>query len=233
MQLIYQFESMSNAIIYKKKKKIIDLNLHDLWGNYLRYIGAGAIATGGIFSLIKSFPAIIKTFRAAIKNFEFKNKIGVKRTDRDLSLNLIIDGILVILVLLAIFNILPIGWLGTLLVLLFGFFFATVASKMVGVVGVSNSPISGMTIATLLVTANIFRAMNMIDNKGMQTVFYIGIIVCLISANSGLMAQTLKTGFLVGATPKKQEIGVIIGLIFSACIIVPVLCLLDNAFTFG
>lgn len=233
MPLIYQFGSMSNAIIYPATEKIINLSLHDLWGNYLRYIGAGAIATGGIFSLIKSLPAIIKTFRTAIKNFKFKNKIGVKRSEQDLSLNLIIDGILVILVLLAAFNILPIKWVGTLFVLLFGFFFATVASKMVGVVGVSNSPISGMTIATLLVTTNIFRAMNMIDQECVQIVFYIGIIVCLISANSGLMAQTLKTGFLVGATPKKQEIGVIIGLIFSACIIVPVLCLLDNAFVFG
>ena len=122
MPLIYQFGSMSEIIIYPATEKIINLSLHDLWGNYLRYIGAGAVATGGIFSLIKSLPAIIKTFREAIKNFKFK-KFGVKRTEQDLSLNLIIDGILVILVLLAVFNILPIGWLGTILILLFGFFF--------------------------------------------------------------------------------------------------------------
>lgn len=233
MPLIYQFGSMNNAIIYPATEKIIDLSLHDLWGNYLRYIGAGAVATGGIFSLIKSLPAIIKTFREAIKNFKFKNKISTKRTEQDLSLNLIIDGILVILVLLAVFNILPIGWLGTFLVLLFGFFFATVASKMVGVVGVSNAPVSGMTISTLLITSSIFRAMNIIDKKGVQTVFYIGITVCVIAAISGLTAQTLKTGFLIGSTPKKQEFGIIIGLIFSTCIIVPVLYLLDKAFAFG
>ena len=232
MPLIYQFGSMSEIIIYPATEKIINLSLHDLWGNYLRYIGAGAVATGGIFSLIKSLPAIIKTFREAIKNFKFK-KFGVKRTEQDLSLNLIIDGILVILVLLAVFNILPIGWLGTILILLFGFFFATVASKMVGMVGVSNSPISGMAIATLLISSSIFRAINMIDKNSVQIIFYIGITVCIISAVSGLMAQTLKTGFLIGATPKKQEIGVIIGVICSACIVVPVLCLLNKAFVFG
>ena len=232
MPLIYQFGSMSEIIIYPATEKIINLSLHDLWGNYLRYIGAGAVATGGIFSLIKSLPAIIKTFREAIKNFKFK-KFGVKRTEQDLSLNLIIDGILVILVLLAVFNILPIGWLGTILILLFGFFFATVASKMVGMVGVSNSPISGMALATLLISSSIFRAINMIDKNSVQIIFYIGITVCIISAVSGLMAQTLKTGFLIGATPKKQEIGVIIGVICSACIVVPVLCLLNKAFVFG
>lgn len=232
MPLIYQFGSMSEIVIYPATEKIINLSLHDLWGNYLRYIGAGAVATGGIFSLIKSLPAIIKTFREAIKNFKFK-KFGVKRTEQDLSLNLIIDGILVILVLLAVFNILPIGWLGTILILLFGFFFATVASKMVGMVGVSNSPISGMALATLLISSSIFRAINMIDKNSVQIIFYIGITVCIISAVSGLMAQTLKTGFLIGATPKKQEIGVIIGVICSACIVVPVLCLLNKAFVFG
>lgn len=233
MPLIYKFGSISELAVYPATNKIIDLSLQELWGNYVRYIGAGAVATGGIFSLIKTVPAIIKTFRNAIKNFKIINKASIKRTEKDLSLNLIIDAILIILVLLSVFNILPVKWFGTLFILFFGFLFATVSSKMVGMVGTSNCPVSGMTIATLLVVSSIFKAFNMIDAEGIRIVFYIGIIVCVISAISGFTAQTLKTGFLVGATPKNQELGMILGLIVSACAIIPVLYILDKVFIFG
>lgn len=233
MPLIYKFGRTSELVIYPATNKIINLSLQELWGNYVRYIGAGAVATGGIFSVIKSVPVIIKTFRTAMKNFKIRNKASIKRTERDLSLNLVIDGILIILILLSVFNILPVKWFGSLFILFFGFLFATVASKIVGMVGTSNCPISGMTIATLLIVSSIFKAFNIIDAEGIRVVFYIGIIVCVISAISGFTAQTLKTGFLVGATPKNQEIGIILGLIASACVIVPVLYILDKVFIFG
>lgn len=233
MPLIYQFGSMSNCIIYPATVPVSKLSLNGLWGNYLRYIGAGAVATGGIFNLIKSLPTIIKTFQDAIGGFKKTEAADSKKNNNDLSLSTIIGAIVIILVLLAVFKIIPIGWLGTLIILVFGFFFSTVASKMVGVVGVSNCPISGMTIATLLVTSTIFRSLGMLSDKYVEIVFYIGIIVCVISAISGVSAQTLKTGFLLGATPKKQEIGLILGLIASAFASIYVLNLLNKAFGFG
>lgn len=233
LPIIYQFGSLSSVIIYPATVPISQLDLTGLWSNYLRYIGAGAVACSGIFNLIKSLPIIIKTFKGAVGGYGKANKTSDSRTQQDLSMNIVIIGIIAVFLLLSVFNIVPVGWFGALLILFFGFFFSTVASKMVGVVGSSNNPVSGMTIATLLITTIIFKAFGLTSQHDIVTVFYIGTIICITAAIAGGISQSLKTGFLVGATPKKQQIGTMIGLVSSSIVVGAVLNLLNNAWKFG
>lgn len=233
LPIIYQFGSLSDVVIYPATVPIAQLDLMGLWGNYLRYIGAGAVACSGIFNLIKSLPVIIKTFKGAVSGYGKAGKNENTRTQQDLSMNIVILGVILVLILLSVFDIVPVGWFGAFLILFFGFFFSTVASKMVGVVGSSNNPVSGMTIATLLITTIIFKAFGLTSQHDIVTVFYIGSIICITAAVAGGTSQSLKTGFLVGATPKKQQIGTMLGLVASAFVVGSVLNLLNSAWEFG
>ena len=204
-----------------------------IWGSYIRYIGAGALAAGGIISLIKSLPLIITTFRDAIKGMKGGVKAGNSRTEQDLSMKLVIGAIVVLTLLVWLVPAVPVTFIGAVIVVVFGFFFATVSSRMVGLVGSSNNPVSGMAIATLLVTTLILKATGDGGAHGMQGAIAIGSIICIVAAIAGDTSQDLKTGYLLGATPKKQQIGEVVGVVSSAFAIGGTLYLLDQAWGFG
>ncbi len=204
-----------------------------IWGTYIRYIGAGALAAGGIISLIKSLPLIVKTFGGAMKSMAGAKADSSERTAKDLNIKFVLIAIAVLTVLVWLVPAIPVTLIGAVIVVVFGFFFATVSSRMVGLVGSSNNPVSGMAIATLLVTTLILKAMGMDGIVGMTSAIAIGSIICIVSAIAGDTSQDLKTGYLLGATPKKQQIGEIIGVTAAAFAISGTLYLLDSAWGFG
>ncbi len=204
-----------------------------IWSSYIRYIGAGALAAGGIISLIKSLPLIVTTFRDALKSMSSSKSGSQDRTSRDLSMKIVIVAIIILTLLVWLIPAIPVSLLGAAIVVLFGFFFATVSSRMVGLVGSSNNPVSGMAIATLLITTLLLKITGTTGIAGMCSAIAIGSIICIVSAIAGDTSQDLKTGFLLGATPKKQQTGEIIGVIAAAFAIGGTLYLLDSAWGFG
>lgn len=205
----------------------------DLWGTYIKYIGAGAVATGGVISLIKSLPLIAKTFKQAMQSMKKKSSASALRTEQDIPMPFLLVMILVIGIAIWLVPAFPVNPIGALIVIVFGFFFATVSSRMVGLIGSSNNPVSGMAIATLLIATLLLKATGTTGVKGMTGAIAIGGITCVIAAIAGDCSQDLKTGFIVGATPKKQQIGEMIGVVVSAAAIGFVLQLLDNAWGYG
>lgn len=204
-----------------------------IWSTYIRYIGAGALAAGGIISLIKSLPVIVTTFRDAIKGLSKGAKGGTERTMQDISFKIVLIAILILTLAVWLVPAIPVSLVGAVIVVIFGFFFATVSSRMVGLVGSSNNPVSGMAIATLLIATLILKLTGEAGAPGMQAAIAIGSIICIVSAIAGDTSQDLKTGYLLGATPKKQQIGEIIGVISAAFAIGATLYLLDSAWGFG
>ena len=204
-----------------------------IWSNYIRYIGAGAVAAGGIISLFKTLPLIVNTFKNAVKGLKNSKSTSTVRTSQDLSMKVILIGIIVLILALWLLPSIPLTLVGAIVVVVFGFFFATVSSRMVGLVGSSNNPVSGMAIATLLIATALLKITKDTGAHGMQGAIAIGSIICIIACMAGDTSQDLKTGFLLGATPKKQQIGEIIGTIVAALAIGGVLLLLDKAWGFG
>lgn len=204
-----------------------------IWGSYIRYIGAGALAAGGIISLIKSLPLIVRTFGDALKGIGNTGNGGSSRTEKDLSMKTVLISIAVLTILVWLVPAIPVSLIGAVIVVVFGFFFATVSSRMVGLVGSSNNPVSGMAIATLLISTLILKITGDGGAHGMQGAIAIGSIICIVAAISGDTSQDLKTGYLLGATPKKQQIGEIIGVVAAALAIGGTLYLLDSAWEFG
>ena len=203
-----------------------------IWSNYIKYIGAGAVACGGVLSLIKSLPLIVTTFREALKGFGKGDKTQ-ERTNQDLDIRIIIGGVAVLILAIWLVPAIPINLFGALIVVVFGFFFATVSSRMVGLVGSSNNPVSGMTIATLLIASLVLKATGTVGQAGMTAAIAIGGIICIIAAIAGDTSQDLKTGYILGSTPKKQQIGEIIGVFAASIAIGGVLYLLDTAWGYG
>ena len=228
--LIYFFGG--NGILPPASAPVSELGAWGIWSSYIRYIGAGAVATGGIISLIKSLPTIIKTFGKAIRGFGHKEEVE-ERTNRDLpSLFLLILAAVIVLVIW-ILPAIPVGLLGALIIVVFGFFFATVSSRMVGLVGSSNNPVSGMAIATLIIATALLKGTGHTGVAGMTSAICIGTIICIIAAMAGDISQDLKTGYIVGATPKNQQLGELIGGVVSAFAIGGIMYLLDAAWGFG
>ena len=224
-----------DAIIFPGTKPISSLAPSELWGTYIKYIGAGAVATGGIISLIKSLPLIVKTFSQAMKsmsNNKGKAASGL-RTDQDMPMPIILIGVGVIAIAIWLLPTFPINLLGAVIVVIFGFFFATVSSRMVGLIGSSNNPVSGMAIATLLIATILLKATGLDGATGMKGSIEIGSIICIVAAIAGDTSQDLKTGFIVGATPKKQQWGELIGVLTSSLAIGGVLYLLNEAWGYG
>lgn len=204
-----------------------------IWGNYVKYIGAGALVAGGFISLIKSLPLIVKTFSDSIKGLSGKATVSNKRTEKDLNFLFVIIGVVVLTLVIWLVDMIPVNLIGAIIIVVFGFFFATVSSRMVGLVGSSNNPVSGMTIATVLVATVLLRATGLVGPRGMSSAIAIASIVCIVTAIAGDTSQDLKTGFLLGATPVKQQIGEIFGVISSGLAIGGTLYLLDAAWGFG
>lgn len=226
-----------NTVMFPAEVSIAELyatgGASAIWSNYIRYIGAGAVAAGGIISLIKSLPLIVSTFKEAIKGLKSSKSGNTLRTESDLSMRFIGIGILILILLIWILPTIPVTIVGAIFIVIFGFFFATVSSRMVGLVGSSNNPVSGMTIATLMIATILLKLTGDTGAHGMKGAIAIGSIICITACIAGDTSQDLKTGYLLGATPKKQQIGEIIGTIAAAIAIGGVMYLLDKAWGFG
>ena len=204
-----------------------------IWSTYVKYIGAGAIATGGIISLIKSLPLIVTTFRDSMKSMKGSKNTSTERTAQDLPMQFILLGIVAMVFIIWIVPAIPVTLLGAFIIVVFGFFFATVSSRMVGLVGSSNNPVSGMAIATLLIATFAIKSSGKTGIDGMTAAIAVGSVICIIAAIAGDTSQDLKTGYLLGATPKTQQIGELIGVVASGLAIGGVLYLLDAAWGYG
>lgn len=204
-----------------------------LYFAYIRQIGAGAVAAGGFITLIKTIPTIISSFRDSVASLKEKSETSVLRTDRDLSFKVVIVGSVILVGLMTVLPGIPgDGFLQKLLIgiliIIFGFFFVTVASRIVGLVGSSNSPISGMTIATLMGTCLIFTAIGWSGKVYEPLALVVGGMICIAAANAGATSQDLKSGYIVGATPRFQQIALFIGAIVSSIAIGLVVKVLDT-----
>ena len=222
-----------DAVIFPGTKPISSLAPGDLWGSYIKYIGAGAVAAGGMISLIKTFPLIIRTFKQAMASMSRKHSNSSLRTERDLPMPLLLGTIVVIAILIWIIPTFPVSPIGALIVVIFGFFFASVSSRMVGLIGSSNNPVSGMAIATLIIATLVLKATRTVGTTGMVAAVAIGGIICIVAAIAGDTSQDLKSGFIVGATPIKQQIGELLGVVVSALSVGFVLYLLNEAWGYG
>lgn len=200
---------------------------------YIRQIGAGAVAAGGFITLLKTLPTIVSSFRESVASLKEKGAVSVARTERDLSFKVVVVGSLVLVLLTAFMPMIPgEGVLQRLLigilVVIFGFFFVTVSSRIVGLVGSSNNPISGMTIATLMGTCLIFTAVGWTGYFYEPVALVVGGMICIAAANAGATSQDLKTGYIVGATPRNQQLALFVGAIVSSVAIGVIVKLLDT-----
>ena len=217
-------------------KLIADMSPSELWSRYIRYIGAGAVTFGGIITLIKTLPTIVSAFRdsmADLRQNRSGNKTAQSRTEKDLPLTWVLVGSVALVVLMSVLPNMPMNFLSAILVIIFGFFFVTVASRIVGLIGSSSSPVSGMTIATLMATSLIFLGLGWTDDSYQPIALVVGAVVCIAAANAGATSQDLKTGYLVGGTPFKQQIGLMIGVTTSAIVIGFTVLLLERTLGIG
>ena len=208
---------------------------NEIRGAYVLYIGAGAVAAGGIISLGRSLPTIWHGLKGGLADLRGGQaaRAGLVRTDQDMSMKFVLGGIFVLLALIVIFPQLGLQWniLGAILIVAFGFLFVTVSSRLTGEIGSSSNPISGMTVATLLLTCLIFLIVGWTGSPYYVTALSIGGIVCIAASNGGTTSQDLKTGFLVGATPKHQQVAILVGALASAVMLGPILLELNKAGT--
>ncbi len=215
---------------------IRDMSAHDIWHRYVRYIGAGAVATGGIITLVKSIPTMIESFKIGLAQLrKGPGDTATERTDLDLSfrtVGLFVAGILLVLTLvpgiLGAIDSIAVRAVASILIAIFAFFFVTVSSRIVGLVGVTSNPTSGMTIATLLGVGTIFWMLGWTDAAGKATALMVGTVVCIASSIAGDTSQDLKTGYILGATPRWQQIGELVGVITSAGFVAAVVMMLHN-----
>ena len=229
------FGGSSTSIIAPGAVPISQMGPDAIRGAYVLYIGAGAVAAGGIISLFRSLPTIWHGLKGGLADLKGrKDQIGATlRTDQDLSMKIVVGGCIALLVAIMIAPQLNLQWnfLGALLIVAFGFLFVTVSSRLTGEIGSSSNPISGMTVATLLLTCLVFLFVGWTGPHYFVTALSIGGIVCIASSNGGTTSQDLKTGFLVGATPKFQQIAILFGALASALVLGPILLKLNDAST--
>jgi putative OPT family oligopeptide transporter len=202
---------------------ISEMNPGQLWSAYIRYIGAGGVLAAGIITLTRTIPTIVASARGSLRDFTAAGGAGAValRTERDIPMTMVLGGSLALAVFMAVTPGLPTqgNFLAAVLILIFGFFFVTVSSRITGLIGSSSNPVSGMTIATLILTCLLFVAVGWTGAVYAPIALIVGAIVCIASANAGATSQDLKTGYIVGATPIHQQIGLIIGVLVSALII--------------
>lgn len=242
--IAYWGQSREVPLFPEPDQLIRDMEASRIWTRYVRYIGAGAVATAGILTLIRSIPLMVESFRIGAAQLRGRlggmGELSLPRTSQDLSLKVVGIGVLVIAGVLTLvpqafrFIDLPLMRLvAALCVVVFAFFFVTVASRIVGLVGVTSNPTSGMTIAALLGTSMIFLALGWTDMIGKATALTVGCVVAIAASISGDTSQDLKTGFLLGATPKRQQVGELLGVLTSAAFVCLSVMLLARTFGFG
>ncbi|HYV93657.1 MAG TPA: oligopeptide transporter, OPT family [Chitinophagales bacterium] len=228
--------SQLTTVLAPGKDLIANLGPDQIRASYVRYIGAGAVTFGGIMTLIKTLPTIVGAFRDSFKDMkDVRSGTSVERirTEKDLPISFVLIGSLVMVVAISLIPSLPINVLSALMIVVFGFFFVTVSSRIVGLIGSSSNPISGMTIATLMATSLIFVGIGWTGEAYQPIALCVGSIVCIAAANAGATSQDLKTGYLVGATPIRQQIGLMIGVAASVVAIGFTLLLLNDAIGIG
>lgn len=230
--LIKYFGAGLTKPLFPSTVVIAEMGAWDIWSKYIRYVGAGAVAAGGFISLARSLPTIVKSFRTAIGGLGEKG-VNQKRTEIDVPMTWIIAGAILVFLLSWFLPMIRAGFVGALMVIVFSFFFAVVSARMVGIIGASNNPVSGMTIATLLFATSLLRAIGKVGNEGMLIAITIGGIVCVAIAVAGGAAQSMKTGYIIGGTPKYMQIGMYIGLAVAAVFAGMVLLMLHNTYGIG
>ena len=207
---------------------------HSIQADYILYIGAGAVAAGGIISLFRSLPMIIHGLKGGIADFRGGSKDAAAagtllRTDRDISMKWVVGGILALIIVITFLPALKMNILGAILIIVFGFLFVTVSSRLTGEIGSSSNPISGMTVATLLLTCLVFLIVGWTSpDPYFVTALSVGGIVCIAASNGGTTSQDLKTGFWVGGTPRSQQIAILVGALASALVLGPILIALND-----
>jgi putative OPT family oligopeptide transporter len=225
-----------SVIVAPGKKLISEMSAAEIWNNYIRYIGAGAVTFSGVVTLIRSLPTIISAFKDSFADLkQSRSNSGTEkiRTEKDIPLVFVIAGSIVLVLFMAIIPSIPANLISAIMIVIFGFFFVTVSSRIVGLIGSSSNPISGMTIATLMATSLIFVGMGWTGDLYQPIALVVGSIVCIAAANAGATSQDLKTGYIVGATPVKQQIGLIIGVLASVIVIGLTLLLLESTLGIG
>ncbi|MGJ7046192.1 OPT family oligopeptide transporter [Thermoanaerobacterium thermosulfurigenes] len=230
--LIKFFGDGLTSPIYPATTLIKDMSASQIWGSYIRYIGAGGVLAGGFITLFKTFPTLIKAFKDSLSGFGASAK-KQKRTDSDISINIVIIGAIFLFLLTWLLPIFKMTFIGSLLTILFSFFFAVVSARMTGIVGESNNPVSGMTIATLLVVTSILKLTGIVGDSGMILAITIGGIVCIAAATAGCNAQSLKTCYIIGGSPKKVETYLYTGIVASSIFAGLVLIMLNNSYGIG
>jgi putative OPT family oligopeptide transporter len=232
-------EQLTVPVLADTNVLIKDMSPGQLKGNYLRYIGAGAVAAGGIISMLRALPLIFSSIVSGLRDLKATRSGGqnvVRRTERDMSMAVVFFGSIGMVTALMFIPSLGLGltiggFLGAVMILVFGFLFVTVSSRLTGEIGSSSNPISGMTIATLLLTCIIFFALKMRGESYWLTALMIAAVVCIASSNGGTTSQDLKTGFLIGATPRPQQYAILVGALTSALVIGITMLSLDVAGT--
>ncbi|MEE8403763.1 MAG: oligopeptide transporter, OPT family, partial [candidate division Zixibacteria bacterium] len=232
--LAYIGEQIPGIIIAPGTMPLSEMDPGELRNSYIKYLGVGAVSLGGFVSLLKSSPVIITSLKTGFAQMMGKNSKSesTPRTDLDLSMKWVMLGVMLVTIGIWLLPGTNLNILGTLLAVIFGFFFVVVAARIVGIVGSSSSPVSGMTIATLLVTCLILLYFGVEGTAGMITAMSVGTVVCIAVCMSGDIAQDLKTGYLLGATPRKQQLTEFIGLLFPAMAMGFTLYFLNDAFGF-
>jgi putative OPT family oligopeptide transporter len=213
---------------------ISEMDAGQLWSAYIRYIGAGAVLAAGLITLARTLPTIYASFREGIKDFGVAGPARI-RTERDMPMWIVIGGSLALALFLTVAPRMPTqgNILAAVLVVVFGFFFVTVSSRITGLIGSSSNPISGMTIATLILTCLLFVGLGWTGDYYAPIALCVGAVVCIAAANAGATSQDLKTGYIVGATPIYQQIGLLLGVITSAFVIGMTTLYLHKVFTIG
>jgi putative OPT family oligopeptide transporter len=231
--MIVFFGDQVPGIIAPGAKPIGQMSPGEIRGSYVLYIGAGAVAAGGIISLFRSLPTILHGLRAGVSDLRRTRSSGPAglRTGQDLSMKFVVGGIAALVVAIMVTPSLHMNITGALLIIVFGFLFVTVSSRLTGEIGSSSNPISGMTVATLLLTCLVFLLAGWTGGTYYVTALSVGGIVCVAASNGGTTSQDLKTGFLVGATPSKQQIAILIGTAASALLLGPILLALNSTAT--
>lgn len=230
--MIKLFGESLTAPLFPGTKLISQMAEHEIWRAYVLYIGAGAVAAGGLISLVGSLPTIIHGAKAGLASLGHGSGADRSiRTERDVPLPYVGLGILAIVLAIWILPTFNLNLMGAILIVVFGFLFVTVSSRLTGEIGSSSNPISGMTVATLLITSLIFLALGWVGLEYRLTALCVAAVVCIAASNGGTTSQDLKTGFLVGATPRAQQIGLLIGSMISALFIGYTLNLLNDAST--